>query len=77
MTEPESMFLDAEKLLVKRKDFRRTRTPGRSELTLRMRENLVEVTGHGDFRSRLGCDEIRRLRRKSKIEIRKSYSSIA
>jgi hypothetical protein len=46
MSEAESMFLDAEKFLVEGKDLSRSRSPSRSELALRMRENLVEVPGH-------------------------------
>ena len=34
MPEPQSMFFDAKKLLVERKDFGRTRASGRSELAL-------------------------------------------
>ena len=50
MAEPEPMLLDAEKFFVKRKDFRRPRDADRSELPLRMRENFVEMPGHGAWR---------------------------
>ncbi len=46
MFQAEPMFLDSEEFLVERQNFRRPHGASGRELTLRMSEDLGEVTGH-------------------------------
>jgi hypothetical protein len=73
MLQAQAVFFYFEKFLVNRQDIGRALHPGRGQLRFRVRQKLLQMSGHGDCRSLIGILQCHRAHhRQFKIENRKS-----
>jgi hypothetical protein len=72
MFQAQAVFFYFQKFLVNRQDVRRTLHPGHGQLSFRVRQKLLQMSGHGDCRSLIWILQRHRAHRQFKIENRKS-----